>query len=89
MLDNSFCSKSKIIVFLITLILLAGCASTTQVTGSWKNPDVASKDYKRVFIAALTGLPDTRKTLEMNWLLNGTAGHRRHEKFRCIQRRIS
>jgi hypothetical protein len=45
-------------------VLLLGCAASTRITGSWKNPNAPQKTYNRVFIAALSGDKVTRSAIE-------------------------
>lgn len=56
--------KSIMVFFMGVSALLAGCASSTQISGSWKSPDVTSPEYDDVFIVALIRDIDTRETLE-------------------------
>lgn len=55
--------KTKAFLFLC-LGLLAGCASSTHITGSWKNPNPGKKTYHSLFIAALTSNTVAKATLE-------------------------
>lgn len=52
----------------LTLLLfsvgLTGCASSTQITGSWKSPDATSQTYNKIIVAALTDNVQTRQTIE-------------------------
>ncbi|WP_162428564.1 hypothetical protein [Pontibacter pudoricolor] len=43
----------SIAVFILSLIVYA-CASSTQLTGSWKNPEATGKTYDNIVVAALT-----------------------------------
>lgn len=56
--------KTLAIFFICVSALLAGCASSTQISGSWKSPDIASPEYSDVFIVALIRDVSTRQTLE-------------------------
>lgn len=56
--------KAVIFLFSIPLIFLYGCYPTTQITGSWKNPKQAERNYHSIFIAALTGNTIAKSTLE-------------------------
>jgi hypothetical protein len=40
------------------------CSTTTEVTGSWKNPDVTLKPMNTVLVTALTGRNNARQTVE-------------------------
>lgn len=43
----------KVAVLALTL-LFAACASSTQLTGSWKSPEASGKMYDNIVVAALT-----------------------------------
>ena len=45
--------KPLVSAFIFSVILTA-CASSTQITGSWKNKDIEAPAYHNIFIAALT-----------------------------------
>ena len=45
---------------------LAGCAPSTQITGSWKSPDATSQTYNKIIVAALTDNVQARQTIEDN-----------------------
>jgi hypothetical protein len=49
--------------WIIGLVLLAACGSSTQITGSWKNPS-AKPAYNRIIVAALTTSVRARQTVE-------------------------
>jgi hypothetical protein len=49
--------------WIIGLVLLAACSSSTQITGSWKNP-AAKPAYNRIIVAALTTSVRARQTVE-------------------------
>lgn len=56
-------------LFAISAALLAGiafhgCAPATQITGSWKNPEAAAKQYNNVIIAAMTNNVVVRQQVE-------------------------
>jgi hypothetical protein len=60
-----FNTMKKIIPFL--LILLGGllsCGSSTEVTGSWKNPSANAKDIRNILVTALTHNTTARQTVE-------------------------
>ncbi len=40
--------------FILVFMYLWGCASSTQLTGSWKNPEATGKTYNNIVVAALT-----------------------------------
>ncbi len=56
----------KTALLFATICLLASCAPTTQITGSWKNPKQTTTEVQSVFIAALTGNIVAKSTLENN-----------------------
>ena len=43
---------------------MASCATSTRITGSWKNPKETPKNYKSVLVIALTGNVVAKSTLE-------------------------
>lgn len=45
-------------------LLLCACFPSTQITGSWKNPNLANKPYTTVFVAAMTSNTIAKSTLE-------------------------
>ena len=53
----------KSLVLLIS-ILLASCADTTMITGSWKSPAVQSKGYQSFLVAALTSHAVAKASVE-------------------------
>jgi hypothetical protein len=46
------------------LALMLACASSTRITGSWKNPSYPKRTYDRIFVAAMTGDKVTRSAIE-------------------------
>ncbi|AKD02411.1 hypothetical protein POKO110462_10575 [Pontibacter korlensis] len=46
------------------VVAVHGCASSTRITGTWKNPEVGSRNYEKVVIAALTDNVRARQTVE-------------------------
>lgn len=50
--------------FIFVLMVFAGCASTSTITGSWKAPDANLRSYEKFFIAALTANSPVRQTVE-------------------------
>lgn len=48
----------------VLAILLWACTPTTRITGTWKAPDAASKNYNRLVVAALTDNIRARETVE-------------------------
>ncbi|MFL5762436.1 MAG: hypothetical protein ACJ77K_00755 [Bacteroidia bacterium] len=48
----------------VTVILLAGCSTSTYITGSWKSPSPPSAAYNSLLIAAMTKNTVVRSTLE-------------------------
>lgn len=51
-------------ILLVVAVVIVGCAPTTLITGSWKNPKAGVKDYKTVFVVALTGNTIAKSTTE-------------------------
>ena len=49
---------------LIIAILMWSCVPTTRITGTWKSPNAASKDYDKIVVAALTDNIRARETVE-------------------------
>lgn len=45
-------------------VVLYGCAPTTQITGSWNNPNIPDQAYDRVFVAALTSDVGAKQVME-------------------------
>ncbi|GAA4432008.1 hypothetical protein GCM10023188_20100 [Pontibacter saemangeumensis] len=43
---------------------LYGCAPSTRITGTWKNPEVGNRDYDRIVVAAITDNIRARQTVE-------------------------
>jgi hypothetical protein len=64
----------QVIVYCILVVVLFSCYPATKITGSWKNPAAPSRNYKTVFIAALTANNIARSTLE-NHLEEALAVH--------------
>lgn len=58
--------KKLMIIYLLPLALLMGCAPTTKITATWKNNKEENKHYSSIFIAALTGNTIARSVLESN-----------------------
>jgi hypothetical protein len=56
----------KLIKVLAFTLLIAACAPSTVMTGSWKNPNlgVGKSGYKHLFIAAMTSDLDVRSKME-------------------------
>lgn len=52
------------VVALSLVVLLWACTPTTRITGTWKAPDAASKNYNRIVVAALTDNIRARETVE-------------------------
>lgn len=58
-------TKTLMVAALILLsILLYGCASSTQILGSWKSPEISSQNYHRIIVAALTDNVLARQEVE-------------------------
>jgi|GEM_PF-83169 len=56
--------KSKISFFTFIIILFISCGPSTVITGSWKNPELVSKKYSRILVAALTSNTIAKETVE-------------------------
>lgn len=58
--------KINYILLLTWVIAISSCGVSQEITGSWVNKDVlaSNPDYKKVFIAVLSGNLDARTTLE-------------------------
>ncbi|WP_018479606.1 DUF4136 domain-containing protein [Pontibacter roseus] len=57
----------QLILFLAVLVVGIGaysCASSTQIMGSWKSPEIEAQQYKRVVVAALTDNVLARQEVE-------------------------
>lgn len=53
------------IIITITALYLAGCSSSTQITGSWKNTDAQlSSNLNTILVTALTGRTTARQAVE-------------------------
>lgn len=50
--------------FISSLFIMTGCASNTNITASWDNPDVGEKSYSNVFVTALVDDISARQKLE-------------------------
>ena len=49
---------------LLVSIAFHGCAPSTQITGSWKNPESATKQYNHIIVAAMTNNVVVRQQVE-------------------------
>jgi hypothetical protein len=49
---------------LLIAALLFSCGPATQITGSWKSPDVASKQINSILVTALTSKVNARQIVE-------------------------
>lgn len=49
---------------LLTVVCLWGCAPSTRITGTWKNPEAANRTYNSIVVAALTDNIRARQTVE-------------------------
>jgi hypothetical protein len=55
----------NLIIILVAVFCLAGCKATTEITGSWKNPDVLMVgDVNTILVTALTGRTLARQAME-------------------------
>ncbi|RNI30407.1 hypothetical protein EFA69_11695 [Rufibacter immobilis] len=55
---------SPVAIGLVWAAVVTGCASSTQITGTWKSPDATTANYNRIIVAALTDNPVARQTIE-------------------------
>jgi hypothetical protein len=46
------------------IICLVACSASTQITGVWRNPEVANKTYNNICIAAITENPTNKQIVE-------------------------
>ncbi|AKQ46801.1 hypothetical protein TH63_16080 [Rufibacter radiotolerans] len=51
-------------LLVLLLFVLAGCAPSTRITGTWKSPQATAKTYNRILVAALTDHARVRQTVE-------------------------
>ncbi|PZX51933.1 hypothetical protein [Algoriphagus chordae] len=56
--------KSNSIVALLLLAMVAACAPSTKITGSWKAPQAKAGGYSNLFVTALTEQLVARQTIE-------------------------
>lgn len=56
--------KAFLLFSILAGTLLVSCYPTSKITGSWKSPKQGDKEYKTIFIAALTGNTVAKSTLE-------------------------
>ncbi len=63
MRKNSLKIAGIIALFVIPFTLM-NCGSSTQVTGSWKNPDVGPTNYTSILVTALTPNVVARRAVE-------------------------
>lgn len=56
--------KSNSIVAVMLLAVVAACAPSTKITGSWKAPESKEGGYKNIFVTALTDRLVARQTIE-------------------------
>lgn len=64
---QKFFSKRRLVGTLAILlmgIVIYGCASSTQITGSWKSPESPPHEYQSVVVAALTDNVLARQEVE-------------------------
>lgn len=53
-----------LLLFFLSSAFLIGCAPTTRITGTWKNPDAGNRNYDKVVVAALTDNVRAREKVE-------------------------
>ena len=56
----------KNIFFLVGIMIMYGCSTPTQITGSWKNADANSRKYTSIVVTALTSNVGARQTVEQD-----------------------
>jgi hypothetical protein len=54
----------KIILYFFTSAYLLACSSATEITGSWKSPQVNAEKISSVLVTALTSKTNARQTVE-------------------------
>jgi hypothetical protein len=54
----------KTTLFSLIGICLLACSPATQITGSWKNNNVKTKEVNRILVTALTSKTNVRQTVE-------------------------
>lgn len=52
-----------VLILLLTLVL-PGCAPSTQITGTWKNPEGGGQAYNKIMVVAITDNVRARQTVE-------------------------
>ncbi|PTX14608.1 hypothetical protein C8N40_11036 [Pontibacter mucosus] len=52
-----------VFILLLTLVL-PGCAPSTQITGTWKNPEGGGQAYNKIMVVAITDNVRARQTVE-------------------------
>lgn len=64
---NSLRNLQRPLPFLLTVLaglFLWGCAASTRITGTWKNPEASAQTYQKIVVAALTDNVRARETVE-------------------------
>jgi len=56
----------KVVFSILLFAILYGCATSTQITGSWESPDAGTKKYTSIIVTALTDDTGARETAEQN-----------------------
>lgn len=56
--------RDIVLPILLLLAGIAGCASSTQILGSWKSPEIEAQQYRRIVVAALTDNVLARQEVE-------------------------
>jgi hypothetical protein len=54
----------RMLLLFFTISFLSACAPTTEITGSWKNPQVSQKQVSSILITSLTDKTNVRQTVE-------------------------
>ncbi|WP_299703492.1 hypothetical protein [uncultured Pontibacter sp.] len=63
-LSKAQTSIMNLAAIMVLSIVLSGCASSTQILGSWKSPEIAAQNYQRIVVAALTDNVLARQEVE-------------------------
>jgi hypothetical protein len=56
--------KSIYFFYLLLIVLAVSCGTTTDITGSYKQPEMKDTNYKKVFVAALTDNAYAKQAVE-------------------------
>lgn len=67
--DALFHSMMNVPSWLPVLFMLTCCSPSTQITGSWKNPDLERRSIKKVLVTAISTREAARRILESDLAL--------------------